>query len=102
MHATSAAAICTASDPHDAHSLPAVPIPPQGTKQIKRLEENVGGFELSQRISKADLDELSSFFHMDAAVGDRSAFPQCCRKAFGLRVSRMGIWPYAVMQLAAV
>ena len=43
----------------------------QGTKQIKRLEENVGGFELSQRISKADLDELSSFFHMDAAVGER-------------------------------
>ena len=45
----------------------------QGTKQIKRLEENVGGFELSQRISKADLDELSSFFHMDAAVGERWA-----------------------------
>jgi aryl-alcohol dehydrogenase-like predicted oxidoreductase len=45
------------------------PIP--GTKQIKRLEENVGGFELSQRMSKADLDELSSFFHMDAAVGQR-------------------------------
>jgi hypothetical protein len=51
----------------------------QGTKQIKRLEENVGGFELSQRISKADLDELSSFFHMDAAVGERWA--QCVQTA---------------------
>ena len=36
----------------------------------------MGGFELSQRISKADLDELSSFFHIDAAVGERCA--RCC------------------------
>lgn len=41
----------------------------------------MGGFELSQRISKADLDELSSFFHMDAAVGERWAqrfHANCC------------------------
>lgn len=40
-----------------------------GTKRVDRLEENVGGFNI--QLSKADLDELDAFFHMDAAVGDR-------------------------------
>ena len=40
-----------------------------GTKRVDRLEENVGAFNV--QLSKADLDELESFFHMDAAIGDR-------------------------------
>ncbi|MCO5551617.1 hypothetical protein L7F22_005122 [Adiantum nelumboides] len=43
------------------------PIP--GTTKQKNLEENVGAFNV--KLSKEDLEELESFFHVNCAAGAR-------------------------------